>query len=1471
MKKILLFGLMLLGTLGIINANAGEQKTIHTIDFSTQESYPYYVMTAPEGSSFDVVDGVLVIENTVEQANGWDLQPFICDWFSLQEGYDYIVRVTMKASADGSANLSMGTWSAALNGTLEFTASTEYKAYEVNYTKSTVASSENNVHVLFQAGKYIGKVEISKVEIIEIAPDEPIVEPTWTNIIVNGDLAGEDLSCFQAKEYPAADPSPATVKDGAIEVTAVKKVSEAWDSQFWIALPYYLPEGTKYQIEFAYQATVAAKVGTQMHTNAGDYNHWQGIGDVSFTTEWQTFNGSGTVSKDQAGAYGLRSIAFNLTQDNDDVTYRIKDVKFSIDGALIESLAAEVAGKDLAVYKAKLDAAITEAEKVEVATKTPLSAEPFTKALDDAKAALAAEDATVASYQAAAKAIAEATKNLKDAPEIAPGTYYFYNVEAQKYLAAGSKYGTHAIVNAAGLDLGLDANGYIDTQIFNGASKHYLNGEYTDGDAFGWTFTKVEDGIYTISNGEKFLTANAAGDVVLGDDATAKAAQWKFFTKEERIAAFAAATADQPVDATFLIKNANFGRGDSERQKAWTVTASNKNLSGGADDNRCAESYHSTYSVSQVIANAPKGVYKLTAQGFYRQDGTDNENLPVIYVNDATSTFPLRTGSENSMNDASASFLKGQYAIAPAIYQLAEDGDLTVGTKLETNVTVWCIWDNFQLTYYGTEADITEIQFGDLIKKVEELRADATELKEEELLAATAAAIDAALAGSEEIEKTEEAYNSAIAALETAINNANKELKNKAAIAANYDVLNSTNFVTAEAYEAYKAIIDDYNAKFEAGTLTETVANPSIGGNIGWHANNVIDDYLLSTWSVGEDKCQNYDKSLYINTWSIEGEGHGSEFRTPFFEFWVGDGESLKPNTLSATLEGVTPGEYEVSVWVRARAKNGVNATEATGITLVANDGEPVDVTEGEQIGTSQFNIGEYVAKAVVGEDGKLVVKLIVAEGNNVSWLSFKNVKYSVPQKEFSLDVERYPGMGYGPTTATADLAEALSFLGVEAATAEMLSIVNPDGTEVSDYATYDGWFAADGTAKTWGDLNAADAPAAGVCVKFFQALEGGQFEICDMNGADVVGTTYTVKYALKANDKTAIFSINVKFVEKPVLALTYADLTNKKDVAVELTSELGKVYEAFTADVDVAAILAELGAESLNDVTVYAVQSDGTLDDNYKLGTTDGWRNAEGDWQSWGADARICVKADFALESAQIYYVGGMDGQTAEPGTYTATYAFVNAANEAVTLKVTLTYPAAEEPEIGTIIQTIDFATQESYPYYVMTAPEGSSFDVIDGALVIENTVEQANFWDLQPFVCDWFSLKAGYDYIVRITMKADADGSATINMGTWGGAMSKPIEFTASDEYQKYNVEFPASTVESANNDVHVLFQAGKYVGKVEIAKVEIIEIVPVAIESVETAAPAAQKNGKYMENGKLVIIKNGKKFNAAGQAIK
>ena len=265
--------------------------------------------------------------------------------------------------------------------------------------------------------------------------------------------------------------------------------------------------------------------------------------------------------------------------------------------------------------------------------------------------------------------------------------------------------------------------------------------------------------------------------------------------------------------------------------------------------------------------------------------------------------------------------------------------------------------------------------------------------------------------------------------------------------------------------------------------------------------------------------------------------------------------------------------------------------------------------------------------------------------------------------------------MGYGVTEATVDFSEAKEFLGVEAITTDMLSIVNPDSTTISDYAPYDGWFNGEGAAETWGNNTK-------VCVKFFEAIAGeGKYSICDMNGADSIGATYSVKWQLAANDKKVIYTINVTFVEKPVITLTFADLTKKDEQTVALTSTLGSKYEGLTADVDVTAILTKLEVNSLDDVTIYAVQSDGSLDDNYKLGTTDGWRNAAGDWQTWGDDAYFFVKADFTKESAQIYEAGGMENKntTADwenPASYIATYAFVKTGStDAVVLKVTLTY----------------------------------------------------------------------------------------------------------------------------------------------------------------------------------------------------
>lgn len=64
-------------------------------------------------------------------------------------------------------------------------------------------------------------------------------------------------------------------------------------------------------------------------------------------------------------------------------------------------------------------------------------------------------------------------------------------------------------------------------------------------------------------------------------------------------------------------------------------------------------------------------------------------------------------------------------------------------------------------------------------------------------------------------------------------------------------------------------------------------------------------------------------------------------------------------------------------------------------ILFQVGEGTGVDVTAGTQIGTSQLYIGTYTAKGTADAEGNLVIKFNVAEGSNVSWLAFKDVKYT--------------------------------------------------------------------------------------------------------------------------------------------------------------------------------------------------------------------------------------------------------------------------------------------------------------------------------------------------------------------------------------------------------------------------------------------------------------------------------------------
>ena len=385
----------------------------------------------------------------------------------------------------------------------------------------------------------------------------------------------------------------------------------------------------------------------------------------------------------------------------------------------------------LAAAKADLQTVLEAAKAAETEGMTNESVQTLTDAIAAAEAAVAAEDATVESLNAVKVVLEAAVAGLtpKPNPLFADGTYYLFNAAVNQYMAAGSSWGTHAVTNTAGLDYTLaftaDGKYTIDSQVSNGGDNHFLNGEWNDGAAMGWIFAPVEgaEGIYTISNGENFLTAQGEnGEVLLQADASSSA-QWTLKTKEQRIAELAAATKDAPVDATFLVADGNFNRNDL-RKSAWTGEDFSVN---GDNTNMNAEKWggnSQTFDIKQTI-ELPNGVYRVTWNGYYRYNNTDDNTNDIaaaahadgtevinsfVYLNDKD--FALTSIADEaavasfgkmpfSQGDASAAFGQGLYEQAAEV--TVTEGSLTIGIKKTEHLgTDWTVWDNFRLVYLGT-------------------------------------------------------------------------------------------------------------------------------------------------------------------------------------------------------------------------------------------------------------------------------------------------------------------------------------------------------------------------------------------------------------------------------------------------------------------------------------------------------------------------------------------------------------------------------------------------------------------------------------------------------------------------------------------------------------------------------------------------------------------------------------------------
>ena len=364
MKKIF----TLIALLAVFMGAKADWVQDYKIDYSQNTGFPFYVM----GYVPEWVDGVMtdfgamykyvqvtddaeetsdVIVKTqggveyykIELAEpGWH-QYFIADGIPTELDGAYTVKAMVKASEACTININMGWgWGSGEQAGASVAIPTEWTEVEWEYSGIGGASC----NLVAQPGTVAATIEWKWLTVSHNQKETRPVE--WIENLVNGDAekSWEELGladvafndqennykiCAWGKERERNmnedggwDPFPCDIEevDGSHvfvvhgQAATTEGDASAWDNQFWIQSPQSWKSGTQLKIQFRYKASKAVTVATQVHKqNPSDYLIWHAIGDISFTEEWQDFDGIMTMADDMAGGW---SIAFQLNQNDKD-------------------------------------------------------------------------------------------------------------------------------------------------------------------------------------------------------------------------------------------------------------------------------------------------------------------------------------------------------------------------------------------------------------------------------------------------------------------------------------------------------------------------------------------------------------------------------------------------------------------------------------------------------------------------------------------------------------------------------------------------------------------------------------------------------------------------------------------------------------------------------------------------------------------------------------------------------------------------------------------------------------------------------------------------------------------------------------------------------------------------------------------------------------------------------------------------
>lgn len=296
--------------------DAGLSVYGHTLAWHAQQPNKYLngLIADKELPPSSNVTRCLVIKNA-EAGGHWDAQLYFPA--QLSQGKKYVFKMNAKATAPFELIL----WGAPGDAGLgSISVGTKWNEYTVNFTPA--ANYENFV---FAAGKLGGELDIKSLSLCE--------EGSTNNLIVNGDIKGDEVPCYkpyswhtvttdiqevaesQVVEIPVSvghltfddgqnlggwgmDNTPKIV-NGVCEVGNNAAKANPWDSQVNYEPGFAFGNGKAYHLKMKIKGSVAGEFGAGFQNPDG----YQGCGDfptIKVTTDWNEVDVTTTCNGDNA-------------------------------------------------------------------------------------------------------------------------------------------------------------------------------------------------------------------------------------------------------------------------------------------------------------------------------------------------------------------------------------------------------------------------------------------------------------------------------------------------------------------------------------------------------------------------------------------------------------------------------------------------------------------------------------------------------------------------------------------------------------------------------------------------------------------------------------------------------------------------------------------------------------------------------------------------------------------------------------------------------------------------------------------------------------------------------------------------------------------------------------------------------------------------------------------------------------------